>query len=145
MQEQVIIEDRITSWAKFRHSLENSSQPLQDIAEFWSDIKTIPFNKAVDPYNQFSWPSPWQIIADNVYDDLTLALMIGYTVKLTNKFQNSNVEIRTLVDSNRKQLYNVIYVDNEFVLNYEKSRLVPVKDIPDSFFLENLVALARPR
>lgn len=140
-----MIEDRITSWAKFRHSLEHSLQPLQDIAEFWSDTKIIPFNRAVDPYNQFSWPSPWQIIADNVYDELTLALMIGYTIKLTNKFQNSNVEIRTLVDSNRKQMYNVIYVDNEFVLNYEKSQVVPAEDIPDSFFLENLVALARPR
>ena len=144
MQQQVV-EDRITSWAEFRHGLEQSDQPLTDIANFWSDIKLIPFNKSVDPYNQFSWPSPWQIIADNVYDDLTLALMIGYTIKLTNRFKNSTVEIRTLVDSNRKQLYNVIYVDNEYVLNYEKSQVVSASDIPDSFFLENLVELARPR
>ncbi len=144
MQQQ-IVEDRITSWAEFRHGLEQSNQPLDDIAIFWSDIKTIPFNKSVDPYNQFSWPSPWQIIADNVYDDLTLALMIGYTIKLTNKFKNSTVEIRSLVDSNRKRLYNLIYVDNEYVLNYEKSQVVSASDIPDSFLLENLVELARPR
>lgn len=145
MQQQVIVEDRITTWAEFRHSLEQSLQPLNDIANFWSDIKLVPFNKAVDPYNQFSWPSPWQIIADNIYDDLTLSLMIGYTIKLTNKLQNSTVEIRTLVDSNRKQLYNLVYVDNEYVLNYKKCQVVKADEIPDSFLLENLVELARPR
>jgi hypothetical protein len=143
--QNLVVEDRITAWAEFRHSLDISTDPLKDIADFWSEIKLVPFNKSVDPYNHFSWPSPWQIIADNLYDDLTVALMIGYTIKLTNRFKNSRVEIRSLVDSNRKQLYNLVYIDDEYVLNYLKSQVIEAQDIPESFFLENLVELARPR
>jgi hypothetical protein len=143
--QNLVVEDRITTWAEFRHSLDTSEDPLKDIADFWSEIKLVPFNKAVDPYNHFSWPSPWQIIADNSYDDLTVALMIGYTIKLTNRFKNSRVEIRSLVDSNRKQLYNLVYIDDEYVLNYHKAQVIEAQNIPESFFLENLVELARPR
>lgn len=143
--QNLVVEDRITTWAEFRHGLTASIDPLADIAAFWSDIKTIPFNRSVDPYNHFSWPSPWQIIADNIYDELTLALMIGYTIKLVDQFKDSKVVIQTLVDSNRKQLYNLVYVDDEYVLNYVRAKVVRAKEIPESFFLENLVELARPR
>lgn len=142
---EAIVEDRISVWVNFRHDLEFSNDPLQEIAEFWGDIRLIPFNKSVDPYNSNSWPTPWQIIADDQYDELTLAIMIGYTIKLTDRFKNSKVEVRTLVDSNRTRLYNLIYVDDQFVLNYERNTVVNTQDIPESFFLENLVELSRPR
>ena len=142
---ETIVDDRISVWVNFRHDLEFSNDPLQEIAEFWGDIRLIPFNKSVDPYNSNSWPTPWQIIADDQYDELTLAIMIGYTVKLTERFKNTKVEIRTLVDSARTRLYNLIYVDEQFVLNYERNTVVNTQDIPDSFFLENFVELSRPR
>lgn len=139
------VEDRIDAWARFRRSLTLSLDPLNEVSKFWSNIKTIPYNRAVDPYNQNSWPTPWEIIADNCYDEMTLAIMIGYTIKLIDKFANSSVEIRTLVDSTRTRLYNLVYVDDQFVLNYMRGEIVVTQDIPDSFFLENLVELARPR
>ena len=71
--------------------------------------------------------------------------MIGYTIKLTNRLSDSVVEIKSMVDSSRTRLYNLVYVDNERVLNYDRLTVVDSKDIPDSFLLENLVELARPR
>ena len=139
------VEDRLSDWASFRHSLKDSLDPLQDIAAYWSEIRYIPFNRAVDPYNHYSWPSPWQIIADNQYDDLTTALIIGYTIKLTDQFKDSSVVIKSLVDSSQTRLYNLVYVDDKFVLNYQRNTVVLAQEIPDSFFLENLVELARPR
>lgn len=136
-----MIEDRIGEWAQFRTTVKS----LEDVAEYWADIKIIPFNHKIDPYNYNSWPTPWEIIADNVYDDLTVAIMIGYTIKLIPQFTDSQVEIRTMVDSTRTRLYNLVYVDNDLVLNYERGCVVNTQDIPDSFFLENLVDLARPR
>lgn len=138
-------EDRITVWVSFRRSLDQSLDPLSDIAYFWGNTKTIPFNKNIDPYNSFSWPTPWEIIADNCYDELTLTIIIGYTVKLTDCFKDSKVEIKTFVDSTKKRLYNLVFVDDKFVLNYEKGYVVTADKVPDSFFLENLVELSRPR
>lgn len=139
---QAVIEDRLTAWSEFRKSLTDSENVLQEIADFWSEVKTIPYNRAIDPYNQPSWPTPWEIIADNVYDDFTLAIMIGYTILLST---NSSVQIRTMVDKSRTKLYNLVYIDDSFVLNYDRNTVVKAQDIDDSFYLENLVELARPR
>lgn len=142
---QELAEDRLSAWVGFRHSLTDSNTALEDIAEFWGNIKTIPFNYAVDPYNHFSWPNPWDIIANNIYDELTLAIIIGYTIKLTEEFKDSKVEVRTLVDSSRTRLYNLVHVNDIYVLNYERGMVIKAQDITDSFFIENMVELARPR
>ena len=139
------VEDKLSAWVQFRNNLVNSQDPLKSIAEFWSDTSLIPFNNLVDPYNHHSWPNPWQIIDNNRYDDLTLAVMIGYTIKLTEQFKDSQVEIRTMVDENRTRLYNLVYVDNEYVLNYLRDQVNLPQEIPESFFLENLVEINRPR
>jgi hypothetical protein len=144
MKEQTV-EDRQSAWFQFRTSLVDSKDPLSAIAKFWSNTPLIPFNNHVDPYNFRSWPTPWQIIDENRYDDLTLAIMIGYTIKLTDQFKDSTIEIRTMVDSTRTRLYNLVYVDNLYVLNYNSECVVASQDIPESFLLENLVELSRPR
>jgi hypothetical protein len=136
-----MVEDRLSDWVQFR----NSSPSLEDVAKYWSDVKTIPFNHNLDPYNNNSWPTPWEIINDNVYDDLTLAVMIGYTIRLTGQFKDCQIEVRTMVDSTRKRLYNLVYVDNSMVLNYDRGCVINAQHIPESFFLENLVELKRPR
>jgi hypothetical protein len=140
-----MVEDRLSDWAQFKLSLAKELDPLSKIAEYWKDTPLIAFNHAVDPYNHRSWPTPWEIISDNKYDDLTLAIMIGYTIKLIDQYKNNRVEIRTMVDSTRTRLYNLIYVDNEYVLNYESGVAVKAQDIPESFLLDNLVELDRPR
>jgi len=139
------VEDKLDKWVKFRHSLSLSLTPLEDIADYWGKVKLIQFNRMIDPYHSRSWPNPWEIIANGQYDDLTLAIMIGYTIKLTDQFKDSTVEVRTMVDRNRTRLYNVVYIDNKYVLNYDRFRVVKAQDIDDSFFLENLVELTRPR
>ena len=140
-----MVEDRLSDWAQFKLSLAKELDPLSKIAEYWKDTPLIAFNHAVDPYNHRSWPTPWEIISDNKYDDLTLAIMIGYTIKLIDQYKNNRVEIRTMVDSTRTRLYNLIYVDNEYVLNYESGVAVKAQDIPESFLIYNLVELDRPR
>jgi hypothetical protein len=48
---QELVEDRLSAWIDFRQGLKNSNTVLKDIANFWGDIRTIPFNHKVDPYN----------------------------------------------------------------------------------------------
>jgi len=139
------VENQLDEWIKFRHCLPDSSSPLEDIATFWSTKKIIQYNNSIDPYYPASWPTPWEIIAKGKYDDLTIAIMIGYTIKLTDQFKNSNIVIKIQVDQTRTRLYNLVYVDDIYVLNYNRFKVVKAQDIEDSFFLENLVELATPR
>lgn len=139
------IDDRISSWARHRQSLETSTSPFDDVWSFWKDAPYVPYNHKIDPYHQRSWPSPWEIIAENQYDDFTKALMIGWTIKLTDRFKDSKIELRTLVDKSRNALYNVIYVDEKIVINYTDSGPVRADSVAETARLENLIEISRLR
>jgi hypothetical protein len=139
------VDSRLTEWIDHRRQLDETEDPLQDAWDFWHLAPFTPHNRNVDPYHQKSWPSPWEIIEYNKYDDFTKALMIGWTLKLTKKYQNSKIELRTLVDNTRSREYNLIYVDEKWVINYSDNGPVEVPEITGSFRLENLVEVALPR
>lgn len=138
-------DERLSEWKNLRSLLDDSDNPFSLLTEFWGNVNIIPYNNKIDQYNPNSWPTPWEILVDNKYDDFTLSVMMGYTLKLTEKFANSKIEVRTMVDENRTKLYNLVYIDDNTVLNYNKWNSTQAQDIPDSFRLENLIDLRRPR
>lgn len=136
------IDDRLSAWADHRRYLTQCSDPLQEVHNFWRDAPFVPFNNKIDPYNKKSWPTPWEIIVSNRFDDFTKAVMIGWTLKLTDRFKNSKIEIKTLVNPTKKCYYNIVCVDDTWVINYNDNGPIPADDIPDSFYLENQVELS---
>ena len=76
------VDDRLSAWAALRRQVEQSDAPFDLVWEFWNKSPFVPYNHKIDPYYQASWPSPWEIIVDNSYDDFTRALMIGQTIKM---------------------------------------------------------------
>jgi len=136
---------RLTAWLELRKHINISPQPFKDLIEFWNEVPFVPLNHLVDPYNQYDWPTPWEIIVHNKYDDFTKAVMIGYTLLLTDRYKNSKVEIRTLVDNDQNMLYNTVYVDDHWVINYKDNQEVTASDIGPTLRLENLIELQRPR
>jgi hypothetical protein len=139
------IEKRLESWIDHRRNLDNSDDPLQDTWDLWNTAPFVPHNKKIDPYHIRNWPSPWEIIVENKYDDFTRALMIGWTLKMTQKFQKSVIEIKTFVDNDRNRQYNIVYIDNTWVINYNDIGPVAADSVPESFNLENLIELEPPR
>lgn len=139
------VDDRLSEWINHRRQLDEAEDPLQDVWDFWHQAPFTPHNRNIDPFYRQSWPSPWEIIQDNKYDDFTKALMIGWTLKLTNKFKNSKIELRTLVDKARSREYNLVYIDDDWVINYSDNGPIPAPAITDSFILENLVEVSTPR
>jgi hypothetical protein len=71
--------------------------------------------------------------------------MIGLTLKHTKIFENSKIEIRSLVDNHNTSYYNVVCVDEEWVINYNDNGPILFKNLPDSFLIENLIELSTPR
>jgi hypothetical protein len=136
-------EDRLSSWADHRASLEDSADPLTAVFDFWKSAPFIPYNRNIDPYNQNSWPTPWEIIAENKYDDFTRSLMIAYTIKYTQRFKNSSIEVHTLVDSSKSICYNVVCIDDKWAI--DDNGVMDKESIPDSFLIENLIEVGAPR
>jgi hypothetical protein len=138
-------DERLSTWKEFRNGLEQSDTPFLDVINFWASAPYIPYNHNVDPYNQYSWPTPWEILLQNKYDDFTKALMMAYTLKYTNKFGNSDIQVKTLVDNAQKSVYNIVLVDDIWVLNFQETTLVEAGNVPEEFRLENIVVIERPK
>jgi hypothetical protein len=138
-------DDRLSAWSNLRKLISESTDPLKDLVDFWAETPFVAHNHHIDPYYQASWPTPWEIIIENRYDDFTKAVMMGYTLLLTEKFKNSDVQIKTLVDTTGKRLYNVVCVDDKWALNYDDLQVLMMENIPTLYRLENLIQLQRPR
>lgn len=138
-------DERLSDWSEFRKNLDTLDNPLTELAEFWSNAPLVIHNHKVDPRNPKSWPTPWDLIVDNKYDDFTVALMMAYTLKLTKKYNNDKIEVRTMVDSSKTKLYNLVYVNDTDVLNYERAAAIKAQYIDESLYLENIVDVVFPR
>lgn len=139
------LDDRLSSWSNLRKRIEESSDPFQEVIDFWSAAPFEAHNHRIDHYYSASWPTPWEIIEENRYDDFTKAIMIGYTLLLTERYKNSYVEIRTVVDAEQKRVYNLLCVDNTWALNYSDTAAILIESLPENLRIENLVHLKRPR
>lgn len=139
------VDERLSSWLEFRRCLEDSDTPLEDVQKFWNNAPFIPYNRRIDPFHKSSWPTPWEILQTNQYDDFTKSLMMGWTLKLTKKFKDSLVEIKTAVDKDKHREYNLVYIDNKVVLNFSDDSPVTIDSIPGELYLKNMVVLDSPR
>jgi hypothetical protein len=134
-------DDRLSTWAQHRTQLDQCDNPYTVAWEFWKSAPFVPYNPDVDPFYPRGWPTPWEIIVENRYDDFTKALMIGYSLKWTKRFENTTIEIRTVVDSAKNMSYNIVCVDNKWAINYSDTGPIEMKNWPDNFSVENLVEL----
>lgn len=135
------VDERLTEWSSLRKSLTTSPHPLADVCEFWSRAPFIPYNRTIDHYNQQSWCSPWEIIEENKYDDFTKALMMAWTLKYSERFRDSNVELRSYVNENKTSVYNVVVIDNAIVLNFNDSGPIEITAMTAECLLENSIEI----
>lgn len=138
------IDDRLSAWMWLRSQLSETPDALREVWEFWKAAPFVPYNNKIDPYHERSWPTPWDIIVENRYDDFTKALMIAWTLKLSERYQKSKIEIRTLVDNARTRQYNIICVDDQWVINFNDDGPLAMDLLPPTFLLENLIEIKKP-
>ena len=120
--------ERLIEWKKFRDSLESCSDPLTRVAELWA---TAPFvNPYLDSNNPNEWPDPWHLVLDSKLDELAISLGMLYTIKLTQRFMDSNCEIHKSMLPNNLEPSFYLVVDQQHVMNYEP-RIVHDIDVLD--------------
>jgi hypothetical protein len=121
--------EKLAEWKNFRDSLETSKDPLQDVVNLW--IKA-PFRSSyLNPSKPEEWPDPWTLILKSDLDDLAISLGMLYTIKLTQRFNESKCEIHTLTSGSKEPKYFVV-VDDKHVLNFNYGEVSGL-DAVDSF------------
>lgn len=120
--------ERLNEWKRFRDKLETSSDPLKDLAEFWSRAPFV--SSYLDENNPKEWPDPWHLVLDERLDDLAIALGMLYTLKLTQRFMDSQCEIHMSMLPNKDPCHFLL-VDNKYILNYKYREVVDIEELKD--------------
>tara|TARA_R110000823_G_scaffold75450_5_gene172623 strand:+ start:1453 stop:1878 length:426 start_codon:yes stop_codon:yes gene_type:complete len=114
------VNDRLSYWREFRTKNSNKSKHdfLETTSIFWQTAPISTQFLAVDlPH---TWPSPWQLIADNYYDNIAIALGIYYTVTLSTVFDSDDVSLD--VYRKNSEEYYTVRADN-LIANWELGTL----------------------
>ena len=120
--------DRLTAWKQFRDSLEVSDTPFGDVATLWSRAPFV--SPYLDPQNPSEWPDPWHLVLDSRLDNLAIALGMLYTIKLTQRFIDTECEIYKFIFPNKEDQY-LLVVDKKYVLNLEYKEVVGIEKMQE--------------
>ena len=132
------LEKRLIAWREFRQQLETSSNPLDDVAKFYSySPRTRVYS---DPYDQSTWPTPWELLEENEYCPINQLLGVAYSLQLTERFQDWIPTIAIAVDSISKSVYYILYCNNK-VYGYEENQWIQVELLPKSLNIKKIYSL----
>ena len=132
-------EERLSKWRKFREQLESSSKPLNDVVQFYSLAPTVSIH--TDPYNEKSWPGPWELLHENQYCSFCKILGMCYTLQLTESFNGKTFEIiigRDIKNNTKLYLLSV----NKEVIGLDDNYLY-VNQLPKSIIIERKYSMPK--
>jgi len=116
-------DDRILSWRLWRDELEKNSldEVVGIIAKDWSKVPVVMHYLAPDQIS--NWPNPWQLITDNLYCDLSIALGMYYSLALLD--HPKITDLRLQVYKVPEGWLNLSSINQgKYVLNYNHGKVV---------------------
>ena len=128
--------ERVARWRAFRLSL--GGMPLEKAilatAEFWRDC---PYNAYyLDPADPASWPTAWDLIAENYYCDIAKALGMLYTIAYSGHGQLP-MELRTYNDPETGYVYNLsVFNKGKYVINFLDAEIVNIQQVENKLVLK---------
>jgi len=131
---QKSFEDRLSQWAEFRDGLEDTKDPIQATIDQYNKAPEVSIH--TDPYDQSSWPTPWELIQENLYCGFCRLLGIAYTLQLTDCFSDEQFEIHIQRSRETGEIYYLLYV-GERVVGYTGETHVAESDIPNTHDLQH--------
>ena len=106
-------EERLVSWREFRDSLSRSKDPISDTIECYSFAPRVGMH--TDPYDTTTWPSPWELLDENIYCNYCILLAICYTLQLSEQFKGVSAEIHIGINREESDTWYLLQIDNNTI------------------------------
>jgi|SRR5210317_1889067 len=103
-------ENRLAAWQEFRNSIEIVENPLQHVLDYYDQAPRVSIN--TDPWDNATWPGPWELVHANQYCKFCIVLGICYSLQLTERFKESNFEIHIGIDRERSRTVFLLMIDD---------------------------------
>ena len=97
-------------------------------------------SRNLDPYDQLTWPDPWEMIEENCYCEFTKILAIAYTLKMIDRYKDWQPIIKIGLDRKESILYYMLFIEGK-VVGIEYDRSVNIKDLPKNIHIEKIHVL----
>lgn len=112
---------RMLEWHALRENSKSVelAQALTDINQWWMHSPWRPYYLHWD--DRRTWPTPWELLADNVFCDLARALGIMYTILLLDRSDIKSVEIIQTDQGNLVQVNK-----GKYILNWSPTSLLNI-------------------
>lgn len=133
-------EDRLAEWHGFRQGLEYSITPIEDTVDFYKSAPRVSLN--CDPWDPKTWPTPWELLEENVYCDCCILLGLCYTMSLTEKFAESKFELMIIIDQNTDNGYEYLLVVDDTAIDSKLEKIVPKALMPKTLQSETVYDLS---
>ena len=128
-------ENRLSAWREFRESLEEAEDPFRSVIDQYDTSPYVSIH--TDPWTQEMWPTPWELINENQYDEFCRVLGMCYSLQLTERFKGSHFEIHISTNRENSEMHYLLYV-NETVLNWDNSYVhkseLPQEIVPQKIY-----------
>jgi hypothetical protein len=128
-------QERLAVWRKFRQSLEPLSyeDKMKSVSDFWSKAPRVNFY--LNPEHVKEWPDPWELITDNMYCDIAVALGMTYTLALTDGIDPSRLKLQIMRSRQQSLEVNLSVVDQGlYVLNYSQNEVLNISQLPRDLY-----------
>ena len=129
------VQDRLRAWFDFRNKLENDDTPFQSTLELYNKAPITSFR--IDPYTPDTYPDPWELLDENLYDDFGYILGIGYTLRLTDRFSQEPIKITITQDNKRSCNYYLLHIQDK-VIGFDREKIIDENELPKSLFIESI-------
>lgn len=130
--------NRLRLWQEFRHKI--SKQPLEQAVSETSHLWSFaPYQKYYLTTDQIeNWPGPWELIYDNYYCNLAIALGMLYTLYLSD--HRPLMKLKIYEDQNCREQYNLLFVEQgKYVLNMEHDTVLNKTQIKNDLKLKKTI------
>lgn len=119
--------ERLSQWRDLRESAAQLplDQALTQINDWWWQVPTVNHYLHWDDHHQ--WPTPWELLVDNIFCDLARAAGMLYTVSMLENHKAQDIE---LVQTKR---YNLVHVDHgKYILNWCPGEILNSQSVNES-------------
>jgi hypothetical protein len=131
-------EQRLSCWSNFREKLESSDTPIQDALEFYNKAPTVSIH--TDPWDNNTWPTPWELVKENQYCDFCRVLGLCYSLQLTERFSRSKFEIHIVIDNKNSATHYLLYLD-DLVVNHPNGEQFHANKLPKFYETKKIYSM----
>lgn len=119
-------DQRLTQWRDLRVTSISAdlNSCLAQINDWWWQVPTV--NHYLHWDDHAGWPSPWELLADNIYCDLARAAGMLYTVMMLEREDIQDVQ---LIQTKR---YNLVQVDGgKYIMNWCPGEILNIQSVDE--------------